>query len=467
MSERKLEMSENSNNDVSADSSNITQSGAIFKLNIDCIDMILNYLSLKDLHSFGRTCKAMNQVSGQYFKRNYQAATKYTENDGIQTEYSDIDGINRRIQSSGFNQFINYFSHYYERLAPLDYIDSHSHELLSIKHIYLVCARLDKDKIQRIQKLFGQIETLQIRNCSVRVDFYESILKLCKNMKQLYLQEADIRTFGSEWWLQEYPQLEYLELIPHHEDRVEHLVSFFQRNPNVQHFSTSSRCLLANATELLKCDRKFDTLEVKVFRIPRFHYDDDDDDEEISHLRSISQLLIQLHARGFYNRLHIYIKRINEQGCNQLNLLHGLEKLCIKYFGEATGLTQLTSLIELVILNDAKPAEMNILANSLPNLQRIYLQNATFNDLLPFIRHSMNLRVVKFFPKNQTGNVDSKLFKIITSEKYRKELRYARKITIYVPDHVYLSTIWRLNGITNLNCIEIKRTHSYLWDNHY
>lgn len=42
----------------------------IFKLNIHCFDEMFEYLSLKDLLSFGQTCKGLQNVAGKYFKRN-------------------------------------------------------------------------------------------------------------------------------------------------------------------------------------------------------------------------------------------------------------------------------------------------------------------------------------------------------------------------------------------------------------
>lgn len=32
----------------------------LFKLNIDCLDKIFDYLSVKELHSVGQTCKTLN-----------------------------------------------------------------------------------------------------------------------------------------------------------------------------------------------------------------------------------------------------------------------------------------------------------------------------------------------------------------------------------------------------------------------
>lgn len=453
----------------------------LFKLNIDCLDRIFDYLSVKDLHSIGQTCKALQQAAGEYFKLNHSAAPKYTENDGIFTEYSDHSGaINQRTQTSGFNRFITYISHYYERKAPLEYIEAHGDEFESFKHLYLVCTSLSKSKIERIKKLFKRVEIVQIRNCTMEVDFYASFLKFCINLKELYVQEADVGQyrnrygFGSgqeeqanSWLKQRYPKLEHFELIPQFANHIVELCQFFDRNPNVRSFSVSSRCLLANRNELLKSNAKLDVLEVKIFQVPRFYYDDDDEEED-DHYKTVCTLLKQLHANGFYNRLHFYVQRISQQCCDQLIQLPGLEKLCIKYFTENYNLTELTALKELVILDGANAKDMKVLACSLSNLQRLFLQNATLPDLLPFLRHSMKLNAVKFFPKNENNEMDRSIFKLITSNEEREKLFGARKVIVYVPDNNFLATKWRINnGCTNLSMVEMKRTHSYAWDNHY
>lgn len=177
--------------------------------------------------------------------------------------------------------------------------------------------------------------------------------------------------------------------------------------------------------------------QVKVFQVPRFYYDDDDVEED-DHYQTICKLLKQLYANGFYKRLHFYVQRISQQCCDQLVQLPGLEKLCIKYFTENYSLTQLTALKELVILDGANAKDMEVLANCLGNLKRLFLNNATYADLLPFIRSSMNLNVVKFFPNNDDNASHGGIFKLITANEQREKMFDARKVTVYVPDNVFL-----------------------------
>lgn len=76
----------------------------IFKLNIDCFDEIFDYLSTEDLLGIGQTCKTMQQVVGEYFKKNYTAASMFGGNDGIYRVFS-INGT-ERAETAGFNKFI-------------------------------------------------------------------------------------------------------------------------------------------------------------------------------------------------------------------------------------------------------------------------------------------------------------------------------------------------------------------------
>lgn len=78
----KLCHSEGQSQVASASTSSIEITPNIFKLDIDCFDEIFEYLSIKDLHSFGQTCRAMHKVAGEYFKRNHSAAEKFCHKDG-------------------------------------------------------------------------------------------------------------------------------------------------------------------------------------------------------------------------------------------------------------------------------------------------------------------------------------------------------------------------------------------------
>lgn len=428
----------------------------IFHLNVDCFEEIFDYLSLKELHAFGKTCRIIQKMSGDYFHRNFKSAEKFSGNDGIYTVYSNQKGVsNERIQTNGFNQFINCISHYYEEIEPLQYIHSHNDEFTTINHIYLVCLVINPVKIDYLQKILSKVDVVQLRQCTLMGDFHETLLSYCKNLRCLHIQDdlGDIiDENGNPWMLRKYQKLEVLQLTLRYPFRIHELRPFLEINSNLKCFSTSSRCLWENRHEILECKARIDRLEIQM--LDNFY-------RQLIDMRLICELLNQLYERGFYQRLHLFVKRVDQKCSEQLNLVYGLEHLSIRQFSGSYNLTLLTNLRVLAIFDGSNTNDMDILAKKLVNLERILIQNAGHSDILPFIRRSIKLTRIKMVTK-----VNEPILRLKNLNEEREKLNGARKITIYVPDNVFLATKWT-NGDINLNMIEMKRTDSYQWDQHY
>lgn len=70
---------------------------AIFKLNVNCLNDIFDYLSLHDIQSIGQTCKLLQQAAGEYFQANH-----------VTEAYANYGGIKypgHNLQMDGFNEF--------------------------------------------------------------------------------------------------------------------------------------------------------------------------------------------------------------------------------------------------------------------------------------------------------------------------------------------------------------------------
>lgn len=270
---------------------------SIFKLNIDCLEEMFNYLSTEDLLAIGQTCKTMQQVVGEYFKENYTAASKFGGNDGIYRVFS-IDGT-ERPETSGFNKFIRYLSHSFNSLGPLRYIESKGHQFTSLQHLYLIGVDLVASRVDCLQKNLHQLEIIQIKQCSFQCDFYESFLKFCINLKQLYIQYdlGDIiKEEENDWLLKNYSKLEHLELTPIKlmQFNVNELAQFLQINPSCCSFSTSIRFLWENQQKFLKSNIQLETFGVKIGRNYGLRF------REILEVETsaIFDLLNQLYAKG-------------------------------------------------------------------------------------------------------------------------------------------------------------------------
>lgn len=99
--------------------------------------------------------------------------------------------------------------------------------------------------------------------------------------------------------------------------------------------------------------------------------------------------------------------------------------------------------------------------NDLRNLERLHLFRNSC-DILHIIQQLRNLREIKISRFRPT-----EILELDMLDGERGKLAGARKVTIYVPDAVYLATKWATeNGTTNFNMIEMKRANSCEWHRH-
>lgn len=166
---------------------NVESIPKIFKLNIDCMDEIFEYLPLKDLHTLGETCKRMQNMTGEFFKRNYQAANKLLLAHGFYTQVDDV-GIGmpkfyKFMQGIVLSDYVNDRS--------LSILQSNISEFKSIKNIYFKhnFNKLLFNTITSIEEILPTIEVVEMLYCEVDVNFYDHMLKYCPNLKKLLLEK--------------------------------------------------------------------------------------------------------------------------------------------------------------------------------------------------------------------------------------------------------------------------------------
>ncbi|XP_031633874.1 uncharacterized protein LOC116347437 [Contarinia nasturtii] len=275
-----------------------------------------------------------------------------------------------------------------------------------------------------------------------------------------------------KWLLQKYEKLERLGLgtpwfrTPDKRNRINELCTFFERNPNVRHFSCNFLTLSYNKDALLNCKVKLDTFEL----IDKSFWVCECDEKEIAW-----DLLSRLHTHGFYKRLHINTSVIAYRGissnlqCKPSALNHNnpisempfLQQLALNSMNENVA-PLLTYLNEYAETSDAyyTYADENETLNldRLMNVERLHLFRKSL-DILRIIQQLKNLRKIKIL-----GFRSAEILELNVLNREREKLADARKVTIYVPDAVYLATKWATkNGTTNLNLIEMKRANSYEW----
>ncbi|XP_031639145.1 uncharacterized protein LOC116351204, partial [Contarinia nasturtii] len=290
------------NEDADAGPSNEESTPKIFKLNTDCFDETFEYLSLKDLHSFGQTCKRMNKVAGEYFKRNYSSIQTWCEIGGIYTNYSDKDGYNpKRIKISGFSEFTPNISIDDDDLS---YIQPHVSEFNSVKRITFDYSIIDNETIKFFEQLLGQLEMVLLLKCAIDAGLYHLMLQHCGKLKKIFVRECKFNGHPIdeyEWLLHTYPKLEHLHLSAYEGiGKIEELSTFFERNPNVHRFSTDFDLIWDNRDVFSNSKIKLDILELGGSRsLLR------------TNLQEYLKLLNGLHDQGFYKRIYIDIGELD------------------------------------------------------------------------------------------------------------------------------------------------------------
>lgn len=442
-----------SNVDLLPPPSNVTSPPKIFKLNIDCLNEVFDYLDVRDLHVFAKTCKQMKKAAGEYYKENYSTAKNIWDS-LVYTNYFNQDGISHFSETGSFDQYIQCITFSTQNPRNFRRISDFS-KFKSLNNIALYNHCDIYSTIMDFIPLLPQLKTIQINRCQVDNSDFSEILIKCTSLKKISIRSCSIS--NTEWLLNAYCNLEHLEILHSFENQVEDLSKFFIRNPNIKIISIDFPILTSNKSSFLSSEVKLNTFKIT---------------GDLCMLKDnwiyFLNLLNQLYEGGFYKQLHLYINKVDEIFSNSLSSLNGFELLYVSKFEKCFKLDKLINLRELAMgsLQNTNVNDMETLANGLIKLERLYIKKfQSVNMIIPFIQKSQKLNKIKLIT-NQ-NEVDGTLNLPMLNEE-RSKLYGARKIIIYASDDIFLHTKWTTkNGDTNLKFIEIRRADSYDWNHEY
>lgn len=428
---------------------------SISKLNDHCSYEVFDWLPLKDVNSFAKTSQWSQQAAGNYFQLNYSASEVYYSGHILASEDGDVDGLRKFITNISF--YGTFMKQYYDFESSSD---------AAYKQIIFKDVRLSANKIKCIKNALTKVEAINMVNCAINGEFYDTILKFCTNLKSLrieFVALGNVRDHvrpevmmgtDNNWLRQKYPKLEHLELAHKASIEMDELKVFFAQNPNVRSLAMNDVLLRANGHLFLTTNIKLDRLAVQCYL---FYCD--------NHLQLLFSLLNELHAHGFYQRLHLYT---GPTYTGLIASLKGLEKLFLQSYRIDHALPPLVGLKELG-LNANKHkfdrASLETIANTLVALERlsVYYVNSV-NDVLPFIQRSTKLRTIRI--RTSVHGNTNEIMNLPRWNEEREKLAGAFKVTIYVDEDIYLATKWATNK-TNYDFVEIKRLTSYEWHNDF
>lgn len=442
----------NTNSLAAGNEPNDETTSKIFKLDVDCFDEIFEYLTMKDILSFGNTCKTAQKLVADYNKQHFSGYCYELEEDGIHF-YCTATGT----RTPAVNQFvirigieIGWFQPLYMMLSELD-------EFTSLKHITLTEIGYSGDlDYGRTEGMMGGMESIYLRSCSAT--FVNQCMETCDDCERISLRGFNLEDFFDSgtpypWLVWTYPKLKHFEFISSKESPFDGLNGFLENNENIRTFSTNGQFLWINRHQFLNSSAKLDVLEIRMTRVSRGYPADEFGDDE-TRMPTICQLINQLFERGFYQRLHFYIDsdyvitRIDDVAS-----LKGLEKLYIWDFAPSFTLKPLTIVKELIILRGIKNIDLEQLtAEQCARLNHLYLRSESFDDMLPFVRKMENLHKLTLLP--------SKYFDIdlVALNKLHEKSGARRKLIVYAPDKVFVDTKRTTpNGNICLSSVELRR----------
>lgn len=420
----------------------------LFKDDVTCYHEIFDWLSLADIEIVAATCKRLQAIAGDYY-RNYLSAKLFK-----------VDKCDKSL--SPFIQNVEI------RLNYVRWSNYKAIKCIKLKDDCLAIARA-----KPFQKILNNVESV-VLFCNFPSNLYASFLKHCKNLKRLALQntrDKTIRDNYNDWLTKRYPQLEHIEISSTYFGEITNVHTFLKRNSHIKSLSVDFVFIYYMEDHLLKRDIKLDDLAL-TFEL----FDEEDfceyDNKEEAH-KATFDLLHQLYDRGFYKRLHIY-DGINGESTRTNHLLNlpGLETIC---YGRSWGclterflytdLNRFAHLKELKLYARYSIAALQNLATNLPNLERLYLWNAEFNDIVPFVQHSMKLSKIGIGSRSLDRLFTEKT-NLIKLNMEREQLFGSKRIIIYVEEWVYLHLKWQENTV-DMKMIELRRKDSYDWPHHF
>ncbi|XP_031637209.1 uncharacterized protein LOC116349762 [Contarinia nasturtii] len=465
----------------------------IFTLNNDCFQALFPYMPLKDLVALGQTCKFFRQNTGEFFRKNYSAAKTVCQCDGIRVfDSHTMWGDKRRIAIPDYNEFVT-STGLSDSLGSYNYMKLHYKEFKMLKNLTLADVCLKRYHIHCLRPILRTIEELHLLSCTVTEDLYTLLLQYCVNMKRLHVQLFDSDFSPKyEWLINVYPKLEHFELIVCDGPTKAEFLAFFQLNPKVRsfscHYSTLDK-ISNDSKQFIEASVKLDSLGLKF-------------DYRHSSKKQL-ELLNHFHIDGSFNKLHLSTDLGDWENLAPFsgNENPFVEKLfidsCVSFKKMKPLLNQLTELAEtksdppkrfVFDIEDgyededdleyedeyqfeakgkgkgkekSNETEISTYVNDLVNIERLYFENPSEIDILPFIQRLKKLKKIKLIQRT-TWPVVLKLRKLNAE---REKLDGAGKVTIYLPDKDFLATKWASkNGSTNFSKIQIKRLDSFEWN---
>lgn len=282
-----------------------------WKLNVDCVHEIFDYLPLDDIIAIGATCKCLRHLAGLFIREKFAAKRKTFAQGGLYMDW-------RPRWISLFSGYLDSVYIYGNSQSAHRFLGSSSH-MSNIREIRLTHIDFADFGIDSIRECLGGVEVIEMDLCSMESEFHENFLRFCPKLRSLSVTRSSFDQDGgtiiglnNEWLLRKYSTLEHVELTNLYELRRNELKQFLQQNPNVKSLSMDAKSLMLNQDQMLAADVKLEKLAID------FHpHAINAEIEPAAVVQLFHHLLVELQKCGFYDELHLYVKFLDHQNCMQ------------------------------------------------------------------------------------------------------------------------------------------------------
>lgn len=412
----------------------------IFVLNVNCFDLIFDYLSIKDLCAVGNTCKHLQNIAGEYFRRMYPSKSinfnRTTDGHIVQR----VDGLN-----TNFGQYAQQLDFFNNNLDIFRYAATNGSK--SLKSIQFDVKSLSVCHSDCLANIIKSVENVTFFRCFEHTEPFHNLLRHCPNLTCLTLYNWPVTEY--DWLSQKYAKLDCFEVFGMFAGKYESLVQFLQLNQHIKKLRTSIG--IVQALDLVESAHlKLDELSFIVNGI----------DQMIT--KAFRDRINRMHQSEYFMELQMFCYWGNEFifYIDDIKNVRSLSTVQIAYNRPddmdhlATALITLEHLKELLFFHCSISREQaHILSQYLKKLEKIHLGCDNITTAIPFICKSSTLKTLEI---GQTDFDEHLHIKRMNAE--RGKLSDAVKITIYIPEETFLNIKWKFQDI-RFRWIHFKRAN--------
>lgn len=446
---------------------NEIQSSDIFKLPVEILEYIFDYLSLRDLNTVGETCKWIQRIAGQCYQKNYSGLSPIFSRNGRlfirmgkQLDQVDMNNFLIRIVDKIRIAYLDNFKDFCNRNRKF-------HQLRKLILMDFVLPNV-KIRLKGMRKIFCNLEGLQMYYDSLRVideTHLENLLSLTPNIKLLTFRGI---VTGNKWLMRKYPALEHCQIDHSYSTDILPIAKFLELNPTIHSFGIDSRNLWENRDSMKVSQIELNNLDIIL-------HEKHTDPNRIEKFQSLCHLLNELYRLGRYKRLTLYVRfdygSFEQKLVDEMTKLNVLTKVNIHVntkFSEHVTLAHLKQLEEMSIPDSRFIKDIESFSNYLGQLERIHFGRSNLDHIMLFISRRPKLKKIRVDWFLSAGeNIEfHQIINLSALNRGRAKLLHAEKVTLYVSEDVFLATK-RAKRETDLDLIKLNRWECDEWDYNY